>query len=124
MDFPNFSFNIVEACKKYGGFFETKSLDQIVEMVLEYKKFWAIIKKYPDNSFPPTKEIDEVWHLHMLFPQYYYDDCLDYFEVVLGHDAGFGKYEEEIPVINGLFDTANELWEKEYGYRLPEATHS
>lgn len=118
MDYPNFSVDLVEACTKYGRYFSDLTHEEIVKLVEQYKKFWAIIKKYPDNSFAPNSEIDEVWHLHMLLPQYYYTDCLEYFGVVLAHNAGFGNVEEEVPVLNEMFDTGNDLWEKEFGYRL------
>lgn len=117
-DYPDFSVDLVEACMKYGQYFKSFGIDEVDRMVVQYKKFWAIIKKYPDQSFAPNSEIDEVWHLHMLLPQHYYLDCLEYFGVILSHNAGFGNVEEEVPILNEIFDEGNDVWEKEYGYRL------
>ncbi|MGQ7075667.1 hypothetical protein ACUN90_30300 [Escherichia sp. SP-MK2] len=60
-------------------------------MVQEYKMFWRLANKYPEIPFVPTEELDEVWHLHMLYPQNYYPDCKKYFNGLLHHYAGFGK---------------------------------
>jgi len=35
----------------------------------------------------PTKEIDEVWHLHMESPVSYYNDCLSFCGKIIDHDS-------------------------------------
>ncbi|MEC0546024.1 hypothetical protein D3797_000205 [Bacillus subtilis] len=120
IELPEFSFSLVEACKKFGRYFEGKNASELEKMVKEYQMFWGLLKKYPKQPFSPTKSIDEVWHLHMLHPQYYYTDCIEYFDGILSHNAGFGKTEEERPVLDEIFEQGNDIWEKEYGYRLPE----
>ncbi|QJE31778.1 glycine-rich domain-containing protein-like [Heyndrickxia coagulans] len=32
-----------------------------------YLKFLYLVKKYPYTSICPTYDIDEMWHLHILF---------------------------------------------------------
>lgn len=108
----------MDACILFGQYFEDKDRITIENMVQEYKMFWRILKKYPKTPLSPTKSIDEVWHLHMLHPQFYYSDCVDYFNGILKHNAGFGKKEGELEVLNNIFNAGNDIWEKEYGYRL------
>ncbi|MGQ0518331.1 hypothetical protein ACT453_53435, partial [Bacillus sp. D-CC] len=52
--------------------------------------FWRLANKYPEIPFVPTEELDEVWHLHMLYPQNYYPDCKKYFNGLLHHYTGSG----------------------------------
>ncbi|PAD21298.1 glycine-rich domain-containing protein-like [Terribacillus saccharophilus] len=115
---PVISLDLVEACKLYGNFFEGRDEEEIKEMVKEYKMFWRLIKKYPKQPFSPTERIDEVWHLHMLHPQNYFADSKGYFNGILSHHAGFGKKDDELPELLRITDVRNEIWEKEYGYKL------
>ena len=118
MELPKFSLDLVEACVVYEKYFENKSVDTIKKMVQEYKMFWRLANKYPEIPFVPTEELDEVWHLHMLYPQNYYPDCKKYFNGLLHHYAGFGKKAEEAPILKNMFVQGMDVWEKEYGYRL------
>lgn len=118
VELPDFSFSLVDSCILFGNYFEDREKEEIEEMVKEYKMFWRILKKYPKQKLSPTKSIDEVWHLHMLHPQFYYADSLKYFNGILTHNAGFGKKEGELPILNEIFNKGNDIWEKEYGYRL------
>ncbi|BCB04795.1 hypothetical protein [Bacillus sp. KH172YL63] len=118
VELPEISIDLVEACELYGKYFDGRNKEEIEGMVKEYKMFWKLIKKYPKRPFSPTKSIDEVWHLHMLHPQNYYPDCKGYFNGILTHKAGFGKKSEELPVLGEISETGNDIWEKEYGYRL------
>ncbi|OJT62535.1 hypothetical protein [Bacillus altitudinis] len=120
VSYPDFSVDLVEACLKFGYYFEGMDKENVTLLVDQYKKFWFLIKKYPDCSFAPNTEIDEVWHLHMLLPQNYYYDCMSYFGVILAHDAGFGNQADEVDILNEMFDSGNDLWEKEFGFRLPD----
>ena len=40
--------------------------------------------RHPDRRLAPTREIDHMWHLHMLHPRAYQDDCQRVFGSVLG----------------------------------------
>lgn len=56
-----------------------------------------------------------MWHLHMLSPRAYYEDCQRLFGCILDHDGGFGKEEAEIPILAASFERTALLWEQEYG---------
>ena len=70
--------------------------------------------KHPGRPLAPTRDIDEMWHLHMLRPRAYYQDCIRLFGKVLDHDGGFGKGEGELPALMSAFDQTAALWLSEY----------
>ena len=39
--------------------------DQIEISIERYEKFLRLASKYPLASIAPTRDIDEIWHLHM-----------------------------------------------------------
>ncbi|UYO34646.1 hypothetical protein NF868_11115 [Bacillus zhangzhouensis] len=40
--------------------------------------------------------------------------------IILAHDAGFENQANEVEILNEIFDSGNDLWEKEFGFRLPD----
>ncbi len=52
-----------------------------------YRNFLFLIKKYHKEfpSLPPSPDIDEFWHLHILQTQQYHKDCLNIFGKYLHH---------------------------------------
>ncbi|MDI3312438.1 MAG: glycine-rich domain-containing protein-like, partial [Thermoanaerobacterium sp.] len=95
-----------------------KTLEEIQD---KYIKFLYLCKTYPDKPITPTYEIDEMWHLHMLHPRSYYNDCMSYFGTILDHNAGFGKEEEEYEVLIDMYDETKNLWNKEFDQKFYEA---
>lgn len=52
----------------------------------QYKNFLFLKWKYGNNYLlPPSVEIDEFWHNHILHTQNYYQDCLKLFGEYLHH---------------------------------------
>jgi len=86
-----------------------------INAIRKYEKFLALIAKYPGIPHAPTRDIDEIWHLHMLSPKAYLNDCNKLFGEILDHDGGFGKEPEEEVVLKATFNHTAMLWEKEYG---------
>ena len=80
-----------------------------------YEKFLRLAAENPGQPVAPTRDIDEFWHLHMLHPQAYYNDCQRLFGQILDHDGGFGKEPEEQPILANHFRQTAQLWEKTYG---------
>jgi hypothetical protein len=97
------------------GFFSGRTQDETVESAERYLKFLALVQKYPDAIIAPTRDIDEMWHLHMLHPVAYYRDCMSSFGEIIDHDGGFGSEPEEAPVLAATFDYTAQLWQQEYG---------
>uniref|UniRef100_UPI003F494439 glycine-rich domain-containing protein n=1 Tax=Cupriavidus necator TaxID=106590 RepID=UPI003F494439 len=80
-----------------------------------YERFLLLVAARPGQPYAPTRDIDEMWHLHMLSPKAYYDDCVRVFGEVLDHDGGFGKEAEEEVVLKEVFETTAKLWQEHYG---------
>ncbi len=79
-----------------------------------YEKFFMLAAKYPGQPLAPTKDIDVMWHLHMLNPRSYYQDCIKAMGVLLDHDGGYGKGEGELPKLQVTFAETERLWLLEY----------
>src|SRR6478672_10739802 len=69
---------------------------------------------HPDRPLTPTRDIDQIWHLHMLHPRAYHQDCEAILGEVLDHDGGFGAGDEE-PELLRLFEETAGLWEAKFG---------
>lgn len=80
-----------------------------------YEKFFKLAAKHPGQPLAPTKDIDVMWHLHMLSPKAYYNDCIRVMGTLLDHDGGFGKGEGELPKLQATFAKTEQLWLIEYG---------
>ena len=89
--------------------------EKAANAVERYQKFLLLIAKQPGLSYAPTRDIDEIWHLHMLSPRAYQHDCDRLFGDVLDHDGGFGKEEDELPILKAVFERTAAMWEEAYG---------
>ena len=78
-----------------------------------YEKFFKLFGK--GASIVPTKEIDDVWHLHMLDPVSYSASCEAYHGKVIGHNPALEYSEEEKSKLNSLFLATAKIWKEAYG---------
>ena len=46
-----------------------------------YRNYLYLSVKYPEKQFPPSEDVDEFWHTHILDTAKYRADC----EVIFGH---------------------------------------
>ena len=83
-----------------------------------YKNYLFLLKKYPSKVIPPSKQIDEFWHQHILFTRRYHEDSIKIFGKYLHHQPGEGT-RESIKYFRKLFDeVTQELYFSEYGEYL------
>src|SRR2546425_280636 len=56
--------------------------------VQDYKNFLFLKRKYNESypNLPPTADIDEIWHQHILDTKQYHQDCQAIFAGYLHHD--------------------------------------
>lgn len=90
--------------------------EEKIEAAIErYEKFFRLAAKHSEKSIAPTRDIDEIWHLHMLSPVAYHRDCISIMGKILDHDGGFGAVPEELSQLEETFVNTSKLWEEEYG---------
>ena len=98
IDGVNLESVIYKACcdiEEEGGLGWDK--DFASEIAQLYKTFLFLNKKYPEEILVPTREIDEFWHLHILFTKKYHEDCQNIFGYYLHHQPQMpeGEIDEE-----------------------------
>ena len=52
-----------------------------------YRRYLTLVLLYPDAPWAPTKQIDDVWHQHILGTRKYASDCDAVFGHFLHHDV-------------------------------------
>lgn len=111
------SIDLIEAARRSDSFPKDWSEEKVRHALDRYRKFLLLAAKHQGQPVAPTRDIDAMWHLHMLSPRAYYEDCMRLMGRILDHDGGFGKAESEIPTLAATFQRTAELWEQEYGER-------
>jgi len=66
-----------------------------------------------NEEMAPTKEIDRVWHLHMLSPEHYYEDCLKSKGKLIYHNSSVSGDR-----LNHAFNRTKEKWLEIYKEKL------
>jgi hypothetical protein len=83
---------------------------------LEYKRFLALLAKYPDQSIAPATEVDKFWHGHILDTMKYAEDCDNVFGYFLHHFPYFGmRGEKDAANLVSAFMNMQRLREQEFG---------
>ena len=71
------------------------SKEEATELLQELGKFYVlkiIEKDYDHNKLSPSEEVDELWHLHLLFPKKYYQFCARFARNWIDHSPD-AKYD-------------------------------
>ncbi len=121
-DSIRFTVNLVEASSHATGYLAKLSKADLKKILKRYKDFWRLAKEHPTVDLAPAADIDEMWHLHMLFPDNYARDSTRYFGSILDHNPGFGSRAAERAELDRIFNATVRLWEGRFGgsYRLAE----
>ncbi len=87
-----------------------------------YKMFLCLHFLFPDIELVPTKEIDEVWHTHILLNTYQYiQDCQELYGYIFHH---YSPVEETVQVQQQHYKEASAitqvLFEKFFGVSVLE----
>ena len=115
MQIPTISIDIVAAARRSESSLSGADEQTVRTAELRYRKFLGLVAKYPDIELSPARDIDQVWHLHMLQPRAYLEDCNRIFGDILDHDGGFGKdSEQQYQELLKVFDQTAMLWTSEY----------
>ncbi len=87
-----------------------------LEASRQYRNYLFLKKKYgEDHPLPPSHDIDEVWHAHILHTEDYYDFCKQLFGSFLHHHPHHGKDNSmKDDDIAQLFKKTEELYYAEF----------
>lgn len=81
------------------------------EAIKQYRNFLFLLFKHNNESLPPSKDIDEAWHAHILHTKQYRLFCQDV----------FGKFLEHTPSSESLeasFASTLRYYQQEFGAPL------
>jgi len=92
------------------------SHDRIQWTIGEYRRFLSLSLAFPTESIVPSKDVDVVWHAHILDTQAYARDCEDLFGFFLHHFPylGLRGAEDEVRLERAYARTL-ELYAKAFG---------
>lgn len=110
---PVFSVDLHKAARRSESETSEWTDENLNETIERYRKFFALARFGP--GIAPTRNIDMIWHLHMMAPVAYYNDCMSYLGRILDHDGGFGQTPEEAVELAAVFARTSELWKDVYG---------
>jgi hypothetical protein len=80
------SFNLARQMARVTDKHPDWSEDRIRQAEVDYRLFLAGAKASTSKSHIPSRDVDEVWHAHILFTRQYQEDCMDYFGFYFHHE--------------------------------------
>ncbi len=81
---------------------------------IQYRNYLLLRLLYPNIDLPPSREIDEFWHNHILHTQKYHKDCESIFGYYLHHNPHSNMDNINLPT--ELFEkNTQELYKKHFG---------
>jgi hypothetical protein len=84
-----------------------------------YQRFLFLAYKYPNKRLAVLKDVDELWHLHILNTKQYFFDCEGLFGAYL-HHTPFSDNEE---ASGDLLEKTNQLYAEHFGERPDEGSN-
>lgn len=94
--------------------------EEAVAVVKQYRRYLFLRKKYPNQVLPPSKEIDEAWHAHILHTRAYRRFCKQVFdhteEQFLDHNPA--EDEQSAAQFSQFFKQTQALYKKEFGEHI------
>ena len=112
---PVLSVDLIERARRSSDEMAARTNEELESMLTRYRMFLKLATDHPDMPLAPTKDIDDMWHLHMLSPVAYQADCQALFGCILDHDGGFGATPEEEPELKAQFERTAQLFESTFG---------
>ena len=86
------------------------------QMETAYRRFLALMAKYPQETIAPTKDVDKFWHGHILDTMKYAEDCERVFGYFVHHFPYFGmRGEQDAANLRAAAGRTQALYEHEFG---------
>ncbi|WOD11669.1 hypothetical protein RPW65_01970 [Pseudomonas sp. NyZ704] len=83
---------------------------------LEYRRFLTLKYLYPSVALVPSKQVDAIWHAHILDTRAYREDCQQVFGHFIDHYPYFGIYgQDDYQELKSTFAQTVALYEKHFG---------
>ena len=83
---------------------------------MEYRRFLTLKLLYPSIALVPSKQVDTVWHAHILDTRAYREDCQQVFGRFIDHYPYFGIYgKDDYQEMKNTFSQTVVLYEKHFG---------
>jgi hypothetical protein len=95
------------------------SLEYALLVIYEYKKFMFLICM-SEEPLTPSDEVDQVWHLHLLYTKLYWEEfCKNTIEKEIHHGPTKGGGDEKLKFTDWYARTF-ELYKKYFHHKPPE----
>jgi hypothetical protein len=91
VDFEPIAFKLMHPDEGMG-----LTLSEVTEAIEDYRRFLFLYHLYPDRIIVPSRDIDRIWHTHILDTAKYREDC----------ELLFGKFIDHWPYF-GMTDAAD-----------------
>ena len=103
------------ACKDDGPGWSSEHIER---MAVAYKRFLILLARHPNVTIAPTRDIDTVWHTHILDTRKYAADCQRIFGEFLHHYPYLGLRGDQDRQVNAA-NALHELFVQEFGEAVP-----
>lgn len=127
MNFDNIINKITRTDTHLTNIKKVWSSEKATHAVEDYKKFLFLKRKHiADNYYlPPTADIDEIWHHHILDTRQYHQDCQAIFGEYLHHCPYFGlRGKADFQALLDAFEITQQVYFDEFGDYLWEYEES
>ena len=90
--------------------------DLCERVALEYRRFLALTRRYPDKGIVPSTVVDKFWHAHILDTKAYAADCDRVFGRFVHHFPYWGmRGEADARELHDAYDETLALYAKHWG---------
>lgn len=112
LDLDPIKFKLMDAKEGHGWTREEADRHE-----LEYRRFLALVAKYPEEAITPDTNVDKFWHGHILDTMKYAEDCEQVFGYFLHHFPYFGmRGDEDAANLAEAAAKTRSLYQQEFGY--------
>jgi hypothetical protein len=111
LDLDPIKFKLMDAKEGHGWTREEADRHEI-----EYRRFLALVAKYPEEAITPDTNVDKFWHGHILDTMKYAEDCQQIFGYFLHHFPYFGmRGDEDAANLAEAAAKTRSLYQQEFG---------
>lgn len=114
LDEPEISFSFTDRLARENGW----TIEYSIRAILEYKKFIFLLT-ISSQPLTPSDQVDQVWHLHLLYTQSYWEDfCENTIKRKIHHGPTKGGATEKANFTN-WYEQTKELYLKTFHSEPP-----